>query len=383
MINIAALTGVAASTGAKDNLSVITPGTGNCPTGTCGTDTGTGGTLTTTTTTNETFADKAFGGRFTEDAFFNNLWTTLICGDDAKPIASNTNDIRGSSIWLRTAKCSLADLAKLINVKDGKFSLDVETITKRLKANILGIAQGDNSSITEAILKDIDSYAGTDLATGYVVVNGVRKDIKDADLDSAKGVTEFLNTIATNDDVAEFFDIQTELAILGSVVNEAVRLGIPQAIDIIAGKIQDDKARRKFLIDNLESSATSSDLESVNYVLDEIGVPRSLAKVPDLVTILTGYYSKSNNADDVKEYDVYLISTLDKINVNWHSKPITNLSGVEGITYLKDLKIFSRASRGAKRAFNSTGYMRYVNIAAVNKPMGSIDRAARRYLTRR
>lgn len=341
-------------------VAVKNPSDSACATGTCGTSNSTGGVSSTSvgSVTNGS-GSSTFGSRFTSD-LIDRLWDDLICGSDQAYKGDEKGAVDVSGIWLKTANCSAADLAKLILVKDGKFSLDTDTLKERLRGTVYRGVVGDSSDLNEAMLRRVDAYTGSNLADGYVVVNGVRKNIAAADLDSAKGVTEFLKTMSGDEAFIEYFDLQAEFAVIDSILDKGIELGIPQAIDILADKIEDDKARRELLIRSLRSSAQSSNLDNVEKVLDLIGVDKALTNVPDLIEVmLTNYYVDPNDKES-ERLGQLLLSLLTRIDPIWPRLPITNYQSLGNTEELVDLRHFNIASPMAKEIFKRNGYYKYV-----------------------
>lgn len=344
-------------------VAVKNPSDGACATGTCGTNSSVSGVSSTSvgSVTNGS-SSSTFGSRFASD-LIDRLWDDLICGSDQAYKGDEKGAVDVSGIWLKTANCSAADLAKLILVKDGKFSLDTDTLKERLRGTVYRGVVGDSSDLNEAMLRRVDAYTGSNLADGYVVVNGVRKNIAAADLDSAKGVTEFLKTMSGDEAFIEYFDLQAEFAVIDSILDKSIELGIPQAIDILADKIEDDKARRELLIRSLRSSAQSSNLDNVEKVLDLIGVDKALTNVPDLIEVmLTNYYVDPNDKES-ERLGQLLLSLLTRIDPIWPRLPITNYQSLGNTEELVDLRHFNIASPMAKEIFKRNGYYKYVVVS--------------------
>src|SRR5690606_31120606 len=96
----------------------------------------------------------------------------------------------------------------------------------------------------------------------------------------ASSFTKLVNAIVGNESLMKVLDLESEGALVGLLIKQAIALGIPKAIDALLDKISDEKLKKQLMVDSLETAARSSDLVTVNKVLDIIGVPKALARVP-------------------------------------------------------------------------------------------------------
>lgn len=317
-----------------------------CPTGTCG-DTSnlvSAGSSLSSLGTSLAAANAALGAAETND-----LWQSLICGKTPTGINSPINvknDLDTSALWLRSTGCTVEGLVKLLKVEDGKLGLDTKEIQKRLDKTLnASLANMDNAarvSIVTAMAGNLNtSPADLEMRIGEATVL-----IEAAKANDAKGFTELLKTATGSSALIEFLDLEAEAAILDHLIDQAIQLGIPQAIDIVLEKIEDDKIRRKIILNNIRSSAIWSDLDYIDKAVELVGSSGVLARVPDLISLITRYYSipRRSKSSDYGDLLGKLKSTLNGVDPSWMFT--TKLDVVVG-----NLEAFTEASNDCEKLF--------------------------------
>lgn len=266
---------------------------------------------------------------------------------------------------------NIADLAKAISVQDGKASIDKNSAKDLARA----ATGGTNSPLAELkstiadellvlagvkddrALQDAANGAGlpgqgTDKAKkGFLTLTNVKvlysnyKAISEMDIKSATDVASLLNSISGNSQLAKVLDMESQFAILGKVVSKLSELGIPEAIDIILDKLEDDKERRRLMIENVRTFIYQSDLVSINKVIDYVGANGLLSRVPDAVNlIMTFYRYPYGQGRPTTTLRDQLKNTLDRIDANWYRYKRDN-------TWISNLEPFTYASQEALDLF--------------------------------
>lgn len=237
------------------------------------------------------------------------------------------------------------DVAKDVNVDNGKFSIDVDSASDRLRS-IVGansaIADLKDSIIDKAlgflgfsddkkcdyddkasgprpsnttpeeraarngdcdpsgaggVAQGLRNLAGGDLRTkeGIKAVFGsvVKVYEEGLDVDDAKGAMDLLNTMVDNPEegsLIETLDIGAQAAMLGSVLDKVSELGIPGGIDIILDKIEDDDQKRDLMLKNLRLAFMRGDLTTIEKALEVVGPAGVRSRVPDGTSLLLTFY---------------------------------------------------------------------------------------------
>lgn len=297
---------------------------GSCPTGTCGTASVNFNALSALNTNSN-----------------STLWKTLVCGDDVETLSESDtkNRMETSSLWLRSTNCTAEGLASLLTVDNGKLGLDKDEITRRLN-NTLNLAIGNvEGGSSESLLGMMSERMGTNPRDTIVMIGQAKQLISAAKVEDAKGFTKLLKQFTGSDELIEFLDLEAEMAIIDHLLDQAIDLGIPQAFDIILGKIEDDRDKRRAILRNIKQSAMNSELKYVDKAVELIGSDGVLQKVPDIIPLILQYYSfpvgtKSEDYDDAWSS---LNNTLTSIKSDWY---MTNRNGVS-VGYLEPFTVAS------------------------------------------
>lgn len=156
---------------------------------------------------------------------------------------------------------------------------------------------------------------GTDVR---MVIDGVEQIRKTGDFSSAQGVMNVLGQISGNPAFAKIDVIGDKLGVLSSITNKIAALRIPQLIDTVLTKLQNDKEKKQYLLDNLMNFVTASDLYSVKLTIDNAGSVAVLAKMPDIVLKILMYYRLPAGTDSpTTAAATELNNLLNRLDPNW------------------------------------------------------------------
>jgi hypothetical protein len=248
------------------------------------------------------------------------LWNTLLCGPGAVPADPRAkNRVDMSALWLRSTGCSAADILKLIKVKDGKIRLNRKELDDRLSAAMGQSVNTLKAGATAALVAGLAAATGKDEATVAMAVGETVTILDNSKVNDAQTLTELLKVVSGSESIARMLDMEAEFAILDMILDKAIELGIPQAFDIIMGKIEDDKMRRRLILERLRQSAIMSELALVRKAIEQVGSAGALARVPDLVRLITYNYTWGRNVTPAMypaKRDELLL-TLNMADPNW------------------------------------------------------------------
>lgn len=311
-----------------------------CPTGTCSDIAGLGTSLSNASSALSSLES-------------NSLWGSLVCGAPINNVSTNIDvksDLDTSAMWLRSTNCTVQGLVNLLKVDNGKISLDKTEIQKRLdntlNASLANISKYTKSQITNIMANKL----GTEPSVLKATIGGAEIIIEAAKANDAKSFTELLKKATGSTEIIEFLDLEAEAAILDHLLDQAIQLGIPQAIDIILGKIEDDNLKRKSILRNIRTSAIYSELNYIRKAIEYIGSEGVLSKVPDIIVLICRYYSLPKRTPS-SEYDDkldYLLGTLSLISPTWMN---TYRNG----TLVSNLAPFTNASSDCEKLFMRRG----------------------------
>lgn len=223
---------------------------------------------------------------------------------------------------IRTLPGTVRDFAGTVSFENGKVKLSKSELTNRL-VDLAGNASGPFSKLSAAAQNSVLSTFGASPDTAGMIRTAIGDSfsmLSSADVTDARGLVDMLETITGNSGIAKLFDLEAEMALFGGILGEAIRLGVPDAIDELYDKFKDDQNARKVFSDNLLMAATSGDLAAVQRIIAKIGLQAALSQVPDLIQIiLMGYTFKPlTTAAEWPARLGELKSTIASIDPNWY-----------------------------------------------------------------
>lgn len=276
------------------------------------------------------------------------------------------------------------ELAKVIrntpNMTQKVVQLGTEAATGRLTKDnavqrVTGMLGGLNnvfSKLTGPVAEKISDTFGMDpRLTNQVftvvkdAVTGQRISIRGAggfygNMSNASSVTSAIQQILGNKDIFESLDLGAEAAMLGELVNQAVRAGIPSAIDVLLRNASDDSTRRYIVTRNMAPILFSGDILTMEKTLEHVH-PSVIASIrPKFAQDFLANFRLpyGTNQTEYLTYKNRVISVLTRINPNWDvelrdGQPILSLMP------------FVRMSRDAKEIFlTSDSYALQTTIAS-------------------
>lgn len=176
---------------------------------------------------------------------------------------------------------------------------------------------------------------------------------------SAVGVTRAIQAWLGNKEIIEQFDLGTEAAFIGELLNQAVRAGIPSAIDTLLRNADNDPMRRYIVVRNIAPILFSGDLATMENTLKHVS-PSVIASARPRFALefLSSFrlpYSTTKN--EYLSYKNRIIVLLGRIDPNWS----VSLRGDEPLYVLEP---FTRMSKDAKAVFAmSSDYLLQSTIA--------------------
>ena len=229
----------------------------------------------------------------------------------------------------------LGNVVGLISNNGGKFSFDTKALTDRVLSSLGGgegllrtMSSGLQNTLTQGLGIDPNLYSQV---TG--IINGVTTSFQSGNFSDARGIFEIINQITGQSDLAKFFDVGAEANLLSGIINEAIKLGIPDTITLLLEKANSSEAANAALRSNLTTAIEFSDLTTCATIIDTIGSNQVLADVPAMAQQLLAQYrmpTGTTRADYAARY-LDLKAVLDAIKPGWGTvdragEPATDLS---------------------------------------------------------
>ncbi len=182
-----------------------------------------------------------------------------------------------------------------------------------------------------------------------VVYNGVSLIRDSKDTDSAKGLVSLANSIAGNSELAKVLDMETQFAVMGNLLATASIFGVPQVIDTVLDKLDNDEEKAALLLDNTNSALSSGDVVLLSKILDfnssDLVQTKSGGSVKSL---LSNYrYPVGFDKTNITSYTnalTELVTLLNRLDVHWDGY---SRNGV----YVSNIEAFSVCSEDAYNLF--------------------------------
>lgn len=224
---------------------------------------------------------------------------------------------------------------------------DVKESLKDKALDVLGFKDekpGQDKDAMSAVKGSVEKSKGikdklTSKKNIKVIINDVEHLMSNADLSSAQGVASMLEAVTESESI-KVLDLESQFAVFQTVLNEANRLGIPEAIDLFRQKIDDEEERKRQLLRMLRFSFMSTDYGVINEAIDLVKPAGVLARVPDAISLFITFYKKPKDLKN-KNYGAErtkIKTLLNTLNNKW-DKYVRNgveITNLEPFTYMSN-----------------------------------------------
>lgn len=315
-------------------------------------------------------------GRRTGQVVGDDLWQALLCGPFDNAVDNTGNRQRqmsNASLWLRSTGCSAENLIGLLSVQGGGIGLNRAELEDRLSSASRQSLNTLSPEFKEEMIQQMAVLSGEDPNAVRVAVANQQTTVSAEQSRDASALSQILSNISGSDEVIDTFDLHAEAAVIGSLLDKSIELGIPQAAELLLAEIDDERVRRQVALNRLRSAAIASELKTVQTVIDNSGQAAALGKVPDLITLITQYYQWGRNTtrDQYPAKRDELIATLSKADANWDKKQRNG-------EWVSNLEPFSVASDNALTLFAMSDYALQASMAP-KYPKTHYRNVARKY----
>lgn len=302
---------------------------------------------------NISFASTVFGGGGNEEVATPDIYSSSVSADDTlTSFKSGANDI-GNSLGkvFKVSKFNPKDVVSIIDVKNG-IGLDKDALLKRIEESA-GFRTDRFSSIQQQMQKsalaDFAKASGLG-STGLIDKNGNINPLLTGDKVTARGVMEMVDGITGSSFLKQFPDIEAQVAFLGKIVSVALDLGLPDIIDGIMDKFENEEAKRAVLISNLTRCAKAGDLDSLYKIKDYIGARDMYARCPKLVSyVMQGYiFPTSGTQPDYRTVYNRMVGLFNEVQPDWDYVTRDTVK-------IGRLEPFCTASEATKKIFSAVG----------------------------
>lgn len=283
-----------------------------------------------------------------------------------------------SSLGLGNGKTSIVgDLMKMVKTDGGKLSLDTKGWTDRLVAE-MGTGSGSFAGLTDGLKGSLTSSLSITPATYDKIllsVGDAYSAYKSGDLTSAKGVFNLMGKICGDSQFFQAVDLGAQSNLFTSLVDQAIRLGVPDAIDKLIEKSRDRSVTDTALLNNIDTALRAGDVRTVNLIASTMGDGRVRAQVPQAARVLLANWRipAKKKENDYPALWAELKATLDRIHPGWET---VDRNGVA----VTDLTVFSLASEDVRKVASTDAAMRVMStIAGAYESRNLMETALQQY----
>lgn len=275
-----------------------------------------------------------------------------------------------------TQNGAVADLASVLEKGTKGITVNKEALTERLmqlSAGVRGQLRTLGTDLGDKVLgrfgTSVEAVQKLRVQIGDAVANLKNLD----DLNSAKGIMGLLGELSGDPEFAKHFDLEAEFALFSGILNEAIRLGIPDAIDFLRAQSHDPEVTRQILLNSVPSLLMQANLADLNKVLDEVGREALLIHYPTLLTdIVSRYWFPDGLEKHQYPEQLALLSTvLGKIDPDWYR---TRRNG----EWITNLHVYSQGSVDCRTLWSLSTEHREPALFAREYPPTSILALAKR-----
>lgn len=164
--------------------------------------------------------------------------------------------------------------------------------------------------------------------------NGTRSSYSGGEYQDIEDITSLLNTINDDPESAKIIDLEAEKILYSALVENLIKLGVPEAVNDVLAKASDPSVKEGIVIGNLVGAAEKGDLDTLTSLVNEVPPGLILTKIPNIISlILTNFtFPKGTERKDYQAMSDKLIALLNKINPFWYLTVRNNAT----ISWMKD-----------------------------------------------
>lgn len=305
----------------------------------------------------------------------DSLWESIVCGTLFDGFANSLGiDLTSSSLFLRNTNCTAEDIADLLALDQGSVTFDQKVLEERaynaLGSSLSSLSEKDQ----QGIINRLTSVSTFEQGKLKFSVGGAEKDISNANYSDASSTMSVLKSISGNDDVGTLLDSQAEFAVLDTMLERSMELGVPGAIDQVDGKIQDDQMATRLYIGRARQAAFNSDLYTLNRIIELTSPQQVINRNPTLIHDILFNYKLDKGLTDAEKVEKRdeLISLLETLDKQWSTDTR------DGLNVLR-LNVFEESSSDARRLLRSIDDLEAGILISDEYPTMDVYRTIRNY----
>lgn len=250
----------------------------------------------------------------------------------------------------KSGKMNLADsqqrIGSIFNNRGGVLD-QLTTRATSMMANTLGM----DPSLSKKVLMSVKGIGSErDSLLGF-----------SSNMTSSQGIVSSIQRLLGDKDALSFVDLEAEAALLSGLLGEAIKAGIPQAVDLLLKETTSQETRRQVASRNMYAVVFSGNLNTVEKLTTHIAPEALRAKYPNFARDFLAQFALTagDKANDHPGIKTRILALFNKVDPNW-DKSVRN--GV----LISSLSPFVRASDDAKTVFETSSAHRSAITIAGN-----------------
>lgn len=305
----------------------------------------------------------------------SSLWDSIVCGTLFDGFTNNLGiDLTSSSLFLRNTNCTAEDIAGLLALDQGSVTFDRKVLEERaynaLGSSLSSLSEKDQ----QGIINKLTSVSTFEQGKLKFSVGGAETDIANGNYSDASSTMNVLRSISGNDDVGTLLDSQAEFAVLDTMLERSMELGVPGAIDQVDGKIQDDRMATRLYVGRARQAAFNSDLYTLGRIIDLTSPEQVINRNPSIVRDILFNYRLEKGLTDTQRTAKRdeLIALLGRLDKQWSTDTRGSLNVLR-------LNVLGQASPDAKRLLKSVENLEVGILISDQYPSVNAYRTIRNY----
>lgn len=244
-------------------------------------------------------------------------------------------------------------LSALTQNADGSLSVDPAALTDRIK-DALGGSTAALNRVGDSVLSTATNAASGPtsalMTTFDSTISNATNSFSAANIEDAKGLFSAINQLTNNSQMAQYFDVGAEASLLTGLFQEAVNLGLPEAITVLSNNANSTAAANQALKNITNTALSTGDLTTVNLLVDQLGSGQILAIQPQAAAIVLQGYTmpKGTASSQYSATGTALLNALNALDPAWSTTQ-------RGDGSVSDLSCFSRMSNDARTVLQAEG----------------------------
>ena len=213
--------------------------------------------------------------------------------------------------------------------QDGKPNPKFNKIANRLDEafGTPGASQSLTGSTKDKLIKAVEIYGGNGLGMN---LNDTSRLLDSSNYSDAKSITNLISRVTEDGEILDCIDLGGQLAMIHGLSEQLIRWGVPEYIDMLIEKLNDDKEKEKAYEELCIRAAAQGDLDSVEYFAGKMDSGRRFAIWERVVSkLIARFYIRRDETRSHKQLGEKLVSVLSSFNSNWDrdatNQSITNL----------------------------------------------------------